>query len=107
MFATCSGCDGKPCGCQQFIPRELKLLKCSGCKHPKSFHPPIVAGHGDSSKPSASGRTVTDILDEYGGLDWLRPKMLVEEAKKETNAGLKSHSDSSERPHAAKTARIV
>jgi hypothetical protein len=88
MAATCSGQNGEPCGCQQFDPREDKPHKCSGCKHPKSFHPPTMA---PPTPAAASKRTVDDILDQYGGLDRLRPKTSRDEARKETNAGLKSN----------------
>jgi hypothetical protein len=37
-------------------------------------------------------RTVDDILDQYGGLGRIRPRASVEDAKRETNAGLKSNS---------------
>ena len=34
-----------------------------------------------------------NILDQYGGLDRLRPKISVEDAKRETNAGLRSRNE--------------
>jgi hypothetical protein len=53
---------------------------------------------------STSQQTVANVLDQYGGLARIRPKTSVEEARKETNAGLKSRCDS-ERPQTAETAK--
>jgi hypothetical protein len=105
MVATCSGCNGAPCGCQQFIPRHGKPLKCSGCKHPKSFHPPTATGQGESSTAPAP-RNIDQILEQYGGLDWIRPKTSVGDARKETNAGLKSHGELEHLPQGAKATQF-
>ena len=65
----------------------------------------MATGQGESSMVPVS-HNVNQILEQYGRLDQIRPKMSVEDARRETNAGLKSRSELEHPPQGAKATQF-
>lgn len=103
LMETCSGGGADRCFCRRFIQRPNqdpnRRAKCRDCRHLEGCCPTdsqsISSGHLAKYQTQGSSSIVDSIIQKYrdDSLNHLLPKVSAQAARKETNAGFRTHHD--------------